>query len=379
MTAAMRRVALFSTQFLPYSQTFIHEELKLHARYGAEVFTRRRLHADRFPHPQVHVAGPGYGYTRRCRGFDRIFRERPFDLVHAHFGTGAVYAERWARRFGLPLVVTFHGHDVSRLHGLERFHPSSWRYARASGAILRDMRLGLCASQELLELLVELGAPERNLRLHQLGVDLEAFRPPEQRAPQPLRVIMIGRMVGKKGFEYGVRAFARVSANQPDMRLTIIGDGERRPAIERLIAGLGLGERVELTGSLPSAEVAGRLRDSHVLLAPSVVDALGDRESGLIVVKEASACGVVPIGTYHGGIPEIIDDGQTGFLVRERDVEGLAQCLAQLSDDASLRERLAVAARDKMEREYDNRACVERLERYYDEALGLPTLRPRRT
>jgi colanic acid/amylovoran biosynthesis glycosyltransferase len=93
----------------------------------------------------------------------------------------------------------------------------------------------------------------------------------------------------------------------------------------------------------------------------------GNRESGLIVVKEASACGAVPVGTLHGGIPESIDDGSSGFLVPERDVEAMAERLARLIDDPTLRARMAEAARLKVEREYDNRERARTLEDIYDE------------
>jgi glycosyltransferase involved in cell wall biosynthesis len=108
--------------------------------------------------------------------------------------------------------------------------------------------------------------------------------------------------------------------------------------------------------------------DRFGVLAQCVVDAHGDRESGLIVVKEASASHVVPIGTYHGGIPEIIDDGETGFLVLERDVERMSARLATVLNDPALRQRLGNAARLKMEREYDIRRQVALLEGFYDQA-----------
>jgi colanic acid/amylovoran biosynthesis glycosyltransferase len=114
--------------------------------------------------------------------------------------------------------------------------------------------------------------------------------------------------------------------------------------------------------------VAELLRSSQVLLAPSVVDRHGNRESGLIVVKEASACATVPIGSRHGGIPEIIDDGVTGYLVAERDVASIADRMRRLVREPALRERLGAAAREKMRREYDNTARVRALEDLYDEA-----------
>jgi glycosyltransferase involved in cell wall biosynthesis len=372
----MPRVALFNTQFLPYSQTFVYEELRQHLRYEVEVFARKRVLAERFPFAAVHIAGPLYGATRKSPSFDRLFRTRRYALVHAHFGTGAVYALRYAHRFDLPLLVTFHGHDVTRLCSYERFLPPTWRYALLRRSLFARMTLGLCASDELRTLLIGLGVAPDKLRVHRLGIDLGALRK-GVRVPERVRVIMIGRFVEKKGFEYGLRAFAHAAASHPQLSLTLVGSGALERQLRHSASSLGIAARVSFTGALPPSEVARLLQESDILLAPSVVDSRGDRESGLMVVKEASASEVVPIGTLHGGIPDIIDDGVTGYLVRERDVATLAARLLTLAGDPALREQMGHAARAKMEREYDNRACVARLEQHYDDACTLHT--PRQT
>lgn len=360
-------VALFNTRFLPYSQTFVYEEIRRHERYAVEVFCGRRLLPERFPFPAVHVGGPRYRVTRRSAAFDARFRDRGFALVHAHFGTGAVYALPFARRHHLPLVVTFHGYDVPLLASPRRWLPQHLRYALLGPAVLRDMTLALCASTELMELLLAQGVPADRVRVHRLGVDVETFTP-GARAPSPVEVVMIGRFVEKKGFEYGLRAFAAAARAEPGIRLTLVGEGEREPALRALADAEGVAARVGFAGVLPPDRVARLLATSHILLAPSVTERSGNRESGLIVVKEASAAGAVPVGTLHGGIPEIIDDGVTGFLVPERDTEALADRLLRLVRDPALRERLSGAAREKMLREYDNRLRVRALERFYDEA-----------
>ena len=153
--------------------------------------------------------------------------------------------------------------------------------------------------------------------------------------------------------------------------------GEQRDAtaIERSARELGVAEQVTFAGSQTNEAVAALMARSSVLLAPSVVARDGNRESGLIVVKEAAAAGTVPIGTRHGGIPDSIDDGQTGFLVAERDVQHMGERLAQVLTDESLRARLAEAGRRKMEREFDNRKLVAELEDIYDEVArerGVP-------
>ncbi len=359
-------VALFNTNFLPYSQTFVFEELRHHQRYAVEVFCRHRLLPERFPYSPVWVGGTFYGLTRRSAVFDARFRERPFDLVHAHFGLGAVYALPFARRHRLPLVVTFHGYDVPLLSSPRRWLPQHLRYAVCGPQVLREMALGLCASTELYEMLQALGVPPDRLRVHRLGIDVEAFIP-GARDDTTFQVTMIGRFVEKKGFEYGMEGFLTAAREDPRLRLTVVGDGEREPALRQLVRTAGMDARVTFTGPLAPDRVAALLATSHALLAPSVVDRDGNRESGLIVVKEASAAGAVPIGTRHGGIPEIIDDGVTGYLVPERDAVSLADRLGRLAADPALRARLAAAGRAKMLREYDNRTRVAALEALYDD------------
>jgi glycosyltransferase involved in cell wall biosynthesis len=364
----MPKVALFCTNFLPYSQAFVYEQIRQHQRYQVEVFAWRRFHPDRFPFEPVHLAPRHYIATRRSGAFAQRIREGRFDVVHAHFGPGGCYALPFAQSAGLPLVVTFHGYDVPLLSSRQRWLPINLPYALRAPGLLREMTLGLCASQELYDMLLALGVPANKLRVFRLGIDLERFVPVAKPTGEPI-VIMIGRFVEKKGFEFGVEAFAQATRDL-SARLILVGNGPREPRLRALVARLGISERVQFAGPLPQMKVAALLQQSAVLLAPSVVAKDGNRESGLIVVKEASACGTVPIGTRHGGIPEIIDDERTGFLVAERDVAAMADRLRRVLLDGELRQRLAGEARQKMLREYDNRERVASLEALYDEAAA---------
>jgi glycosyltransferase involved in cell wall biosynthesis len=372
-----RRVAVFSARFLPYSQTFVFDELAAHQRYEAHVFCARRRHPDRFPHPTVFVGGPLFECTRVSPTFDRMLAEGGYALIHAHFGTDAVYAVPFARRHRLPLVVTFHGFDVPLLASGERLYPKYWPYALLGPSVLRHMTLGLCASVELYEMLRELGVPADRLRVHRMGIDVRRFQPGlRDPAAEPL-VAMVGRFVAKKGLVYGIRAFAEARRAQRRGRLVIVGDGPLQPDLEAAARAEGVTEHVRFAGALPHGEVAALLAVADVLMAPSCTTANGDRESGTMVVKEASASGAVPLVTWHGGLPEIVEDGRTGFLVPERDVAALARRLEQLLADPELRRRLAEAGRAKMLAEYDNQARVAALEEAYDSVLEAPAARPR--
>jgi colanic acid/amylovoran biosynthesis glycosyltransferase len=364
----VRRIAMFREDFLPFSQTFVFEEIRLLQRHQVDVFAWRRLNASLFPYEPVYVGGLPFLLTGYHRAFHARFRSQPYQLIHAHFGTSGMYALPYAVRYRLPLVVTFHGVDVTVLSSWARFLPQRWPYAWRAPRLLHSMTLGLCVSHEIRDRLRALGAPEDRLVIHRLGIDLSQFTIGPRDAAR-VEVIMVGRLVEKKGFEYGLQAFGRVAATNRQAFLSIVGDGPRRRSLEQLAAALGIGDRVTFTGVLSGHEVSERLRRSDIMLAPSVTGRDGNREGSPMTVKEASASEVVPVSTLHAGIPEIVDDGATGFLVGERDVDGLAERLERLIRDRSLRAHMGKAARKKMEREFDNRVQVDELEKLYDRAI----------
>lgn len=376
-------VALWRNNFLPYSETFIHDQLRFHERYRAVVFCRRRRNAEFFPHdPTVALEGIprggsklaslAYGLFGVSPRFDRELERCGAKIVHAHFGHNGAFALPFAKRHHLPLVVSLHAHDVTVLGSSERFRPAWWRYTLRLRALFDYAAAFLATSAEIRELVIAAGCPPRKVRIHHLGIDLDQFAPrtPPAASDGALLVVMVGRFVEKKGHEYGLRAFARARRRGLNARLVIAGDGPLRGSYERLIAELGLGGSVELPGALPHAKIRALLAAAAVVLTPSVVSRTGDREGGLTFAKEASACAIPVVGTQHGGILEIIDDGVTGYLVAERDAEALGERLCAILQDPALGIRLGDAARSKMEREYDVAKQVRELETIYDEVIA---------
>jgi glycosyltransferase involved in cell wall biosynthesis len=376
-------VAVWRNNFLPYSETFIHDQLRFHERYRAVVFCRTRRNAALFPHePTValeeiprggsKLASTGYGVLGVSPRFDRELDRYGAKIVHAHFGHNGAFALPFAQRHRLPLVVSLHGHDVTVLGSPERFQPAWLRYTWRKRALFDYAAAFLATSTELRELIIAAGCPPGKVRIHRLGIDLGHFAPRTRHAGAdgaPL-VVMVGRFVEKKGHEYGLRAFARARRGGLNARLVIAGDGPLRGRYERLIAELDLGGSVELPGTLPHEKVSALLAAAAVVLTPSVVARTGDREGGLTVAKETAACAIPVIGTYHGGIPEIIDDGVTGYLVAERDAEALGDRLCAILRDPALGSRLGAAARVKMAREYDIVQQVRDLEAIYDGVIA---------
>lgn len=367
------RAALFCRSFLSFSETFIYDELQNHDRWEVDVFCRVRENEDRFPFPRVYtpagrVADLLYRATMYSPDIERHLRAGDHRLIHAHFGNTAIYAQVFARRLRLPFVVTFHGFDVAALISPLKLDLWLLRYRVLVRSVLARADVILCPSVELQDILARVSGRPAATRLYRLGIDLTRFRPTLPNHTTPTAV-MIGRFVEKKGHLDGIEAFAQAIKGGGDARLVIVGAGPLEAAYRERIAALGIATRVELVGVLSATEIAALLRTSDVLLAPSRVARDGDRESGVIVVKEASATALPVLGTRHGGIPEIIDDGITGYLVDEGDIAALGNRLRELFGDSALRTSLGLEGRAKMEREYDVRARVSELERLYDDLV----------
>jgi len=370
-----RKVALFSTSFLPYSQTFIHDEIRAHSdSYEISVFCKDRQNEDKFPFdnyykPKGKLAEKIYQNIAYWPRFDKIFRKQNFDLIHAHFGTGAVYALPYVKKFNIPFVVTFHGNDVAALIGTQKFQTNRWRYYFKHKQIFKHSTLMLAASEELKALLIELGAPAYKVHVYRLGIDLTNFSYSKSAPNKVTEFIMVGRFTPKKGHFYTLKAFKEVIEQGKKARLSFIGSGELLEEAKEFVADNSLGDYVDFQGILSPEEVERSLEKADVLIAPSVIALDQDRESGLIVVKEASSKGLPVIGTWHGGIHEIIDDRKTGFLVPERNIPALVEKMITFIDKPELISEFGKAGRKKMEEEYDLFKQVGELEQLYEKAI----------
>jgi colanic acid/amylovoran biosynthesis glycosyltransferase len=226
--------------------------------------------------------------------------------------------------------------------------------------------------------LVELGAPPERIVVHRTGIDLERW-PHRTAAPagdRSLRLVTVGRLVEKKGIEYVLRAVRILVDRGRDVEYRILGDGPRRDRLIALVAELGLGDRVTLHGRHQQAKVREGMAESDVLVAASVTAADGDEEGIPNVLKEAMALGLPVVGTRHAGIPELIEDGVSGFLVPERDEGTLADALERLARDPGRWAAMGRAGRAKIEMEYDIHRLNDRLAGLL-EALIRPEAPPR--
>jgi colanic acid/amylovoran biosynthesis glycosyltransferase len=295
----------------------------------------------------------------------RVGAHRPV-LVHAHFAPDGLAALPLARALGVPLITSLRGYDVTRsraaLLGSGRL---SWmRYAVGGPALKREGDLFLAVSVALRRRAIAVGFPEERTLTHYNGVDLDRFQPVG--APEPGLILFVGRLVEKKGVQVLLDAFAAVKLAVPAARLRIVGDGPLAPSLTRQAKSLSLEGSVEFAGALPTNEVARDMCRAWLLAVPSLTARDGDSEGLPNALVEAAACGLPAVATDHGGIPEAVEDGRSGFLVPEGQAEPLARRIIDLLQSPERRHAMAVAARALVEARFDLARQTERLEAIYD-------------
>ena len=376
-------IGIFRNTLLPLSETFIYEQARFVERF--EVHFLGREQTDRFPltHVHCHASGAGaagrvrgiaYTLTARSRPLLRAVRRTGMRLIHAHFGVDGLYALDLARRAGIPLLTTFHGFDATRSGTalLTSGKPAWIRYLLGRRRLAREGAHFIAVSGFIRDRLVRLGFPPSRVTTLYIGIDTEKFAPPSGARPTQDRcIVTVGRLVEKKGTAYLVDALARIAPRFPDLTCKVIGDGPLRGDLERRAGSLGLGDRIRFLGFVDNDEVRDHLRRATLFCLPSVTARDGDAEGLGMVLLEAGACGVPLVGTRHGGIPEVIRDGESGLLVPERDPEALAAALSEILSSESLRRRMGVAARRDMEERFDIRTQTRRLEEIYGEIIRM--------
>jgi colanic acid/amylovoran biosynthesis glycosyltransferase len=230
------------------------------------------------------------------------------------------------------------------------------------------------------EQLLRLGCPPEKARVHHLGIPLARY-PWRARAlapDEPLRLLTVGRFSEKKGIPDAVRAVARLVRAGERVQLTVIGDSNGSPEGERekgrIFEAIGV-ERVQahvrLLGMQPRALVDRAYYDHHVLIAASFEASDGENEGGFpVTLTEAAASGMPIIATRHCDIPEIVQDGRTGFLAPERDVAQLARHVQTFRDDPGLLEGMGRAGHEHATGSYDARAQADALDALYADLIG---------
>ena len=292
-----------------------------------------------------------------------FLREKP-DLMHCQFGNYGVHALLYKDIGALPdkLVVSFRGHDATK-------------YLNNNPGVYKDLftkgNLFLPVSKEIKKILINEGCSEKKIVIHRSGINLKKIKYSGTQIPKEndIKIITIARLVEMKGVEYSIRAVQKAIKRNRKIKYIIIGDGVLRAHLESLIKDLGIASCVQIIGWKNHDEVIEMIKKSNILVAPSVTASDGDKEGIPNVIKEAMAIGIPVISTYHSGIPELVKDSVTGFLVPERDVDAMAEKLEYLIDHPEIWKEFGKQGRKQVEDLFDMDKLNDDLVEIYENML----------
>ncbi|MEN4710997.1 glycosyltransferase [Pantoea agglomerans] len=271
------------------------------------------------------------------------------DVFLVHFGYAGALANK-LRELGVlkgKQATVFHGADISRRHILEEHKLD---YVN----LFRQSELMLPISNLWKNKLIEMGCPPEKIHVTRMGIEPEKFNfQPRQAFQTPLRIVSVARLTEKKGLDVAVKASAILKQRGGQFQYTIIGNGDQDEMMRDFIAREGMEDCVSMPGFKPQEEIRRALSEADIFLLPSKTAADGDMEGIPVALMEAMAVGLPVVSTFHSGIPELIENNVSGWLVEEDDPEALAETLLKLSQGEVDVAPVVAAARHKVETEYN--------------------------
>src|SRR6056297_688083 len=291
-----------------------------------------------------------------------LIQARKYDLVHAHWnlpGLAAILASNLCR---IPVVINVHhGQNIDELGKIDKYIFEKADSIVCNSSFNRSQILKYCNPS--------------SCPVISPGVDTTKFVPDEDKECQGiigtnnLLVLSVGRLIEWKGFQYLLQAAAEVKDKIQGFQLYIAGDGPEKTKFDQFVIDNNLEDHIIFLGNVPNEEIVDYYQCADVFVLPSILDEQGNTEGLGVVLLEAMACAVPCIASNVGGIPDIVQDGHNGFLVEQKDVQGLAEKMIWLLRDSEKRREMGQHARSFVKNNYDWEIKSRQLKDLYEKII----------
>lgn len=370
--------------WLPLTAIWLYNHIKSMEHVHSIILTRQLHKPEQFPWEPIYAtnkqqqflykAGKRVGFRWHPANFHNAIQSHSVKILHSHFGDVGWFDIPFAAKHQLKHVVTFYGLDVNMLPTKQPV----WRkrYQR----LFKEADLFLCEGPFMAQSLVALGCPQDKVLVHRLGVEVNKIPyVPRKLVPgEPLKILIAGTFREKKGIPYALEAVGELYQNGTDVEVTVIGDSNgfaREEAEKRRI--LDVIERfqmesiIRMLGYQPYDLLLAEAYEHHVFLSPSVTASDGDTEGGApVTLIDLMASGMPIVSTTHCDIPQIVENGRTGLLAEERNIEGLVRSLKWLVDNLEKWEEMTYTGRRHVETAFDVQIQARGLIEIYKGLLG---------
>ncbi|WP_299483530.1 glycosyltransferase [uncultured Roseibium sp.] len=302
--------------------------------------------------PQKSLIG-----SERAQIVDFLRRES-VDAVLCEFGCIGAEVVSSIGDIGIPMFTYYRGYDgTMRIRSSRQQRLTARAFEKTAGLFF--------VSKFLQDNLASYGLVHPNSHVIPSGVNTDKFQPLEKKKR---KFVAIGRLVDKKRPDITVRSFCEEAKSYPDATLSLLGGGPWQERCQEIIRDMGMEDRVEILGEQSHENVLKHLQEAEFFLQHSVTSPEGDAEGAPTSIQEALACGCVVLSTRHAGIPELVSEGETGFLVDELDETGFRALIRDALSGKIDAEKIGCASREFAVRNLDNRLLIKRLESVLSEA-----------
>ncbi|HEY4150658.1 MAG TPA: glycosyltransferase family 4 protein [Chitinophagaceae bacterium] len=388
MATSKPRILLYAPQLVNISETFIYDQFNNVKQFNTTICCGERINADLFPFQQpVHATGsfpktPGdrlVSKVRRVLNGEKKY-SLPYSsvktlrgllggdtrLVHCQYGPTALSMLPVIKKYDIPLLVTFHGYDASRML-------ADPYYTKKLRELFSYNTYSITVSEDMQQRLSAYGLDKSRNRVIRCGIDTTFFNNDHragQTAAGKISLLHSGRITPKKGVPDLVKVLEQI--RQLPVHLHIVGDGGTHNEgeyleIKNYIKDHHLEDVITLHGAQPRNVVKAFMDRSDIFVLNSRKSDDGDMEGTPVGILEAMSSGMAVVSTRHSGISEVIRSGFDGLLAEERDNEGLKNAIVALVNDGQLRAQMGINARATAVANFSRETMMEKIEAFYME------------
>lgn len=369
------RICITRSEKYAYSETFIRDQIAEFSKH-ADVYT---VHSGRYPEKKeddsllspiffwvLHkiiktVVGRNNFFSDY--GMRKFLKDNKIDVVLSNYGTSASHMVPVCKDLNIPLLPIFHGHDATDKKYLIKYatkYQKLFDYASSIIVVSNDMKKGL----------IKIGASPEKIKVISCGVNPKKFKPRTNNITTK-NFLAVGRFTPKKGPLFTIKAFHQVLKKFPEATLTMVGKKNGVfEACQNLANELNISESVIFTGILNQKEISNLMNNSLAFVQHSVTAANGDMEGTPVSIMEAAASGLPIVSTLHGGIKEAVINDETGYLVKEKDVDAMANYMIMLCDNNEIAEQFGVNARKHIIENYTQEKQIYKLYQLANKAIS---------
>ena len=284
--------------------------------------------------------------------FVSLLKKHKIDVVLAQYGPAGVQLMEICNKANVSLIVHFHGFDASEKDTLSL-------YEKAYQQMFVEAKKIIAVSQAMKSKLISLGCAENKIALIPCGPNILFF----ENKPKFISntFFAIGRFVDKKAPYLTLMAFNELLKEFPNAKLKMAGIGELLNTCKNMVKAWKIQDNVAFLGVIKPEETRAEMQNALAFLQHSVIADNGDSEGTPVAVLEAQAAALPVISTYHAGIPDIVIDNETGFLVQETDVFSMKEAMKKILMDKELAKRLGENGRERIKENFTMEIYINKL------------------